>query len=284
MVLPIPTTAGDPLLVHEQRVVEVEPFLPGSGAAESWPAYEAAFAVLGQLHGVLAAYARPYALPPPRVEHYGPPMTLLDWVARTRRRIQQARAGAGDAAVRVCDDATQILTCLHRWWNERGRYLPRHLVHGDYGVGNLVWAHKRIAAVGDFDFLAVHERVCDLAYAAFWMFERLEATRASANRSWPMLSSMIASYTATHRQPLTLHERRAIPLEMARVPVYWIAEAAFLDDPVDAVMSRAASVAAARWILDNASDLGGLTYVFTSLGARLRCPTMRPACRETRSR
>jgi Ser/Thr protein kinase RdoA (MazF antagonist) len=134
VVLPIPTSAGDPLLVHEQRVVEVEPFLPGSGAAESWPAYEAAFAVLGQLHGVLAAYARPHALPPPRVEHYGLPMTLLDWVARTRRCIQQARPGAGDAAVQVCDDATQILTCLHRWWNERGRYLPRHLVHGDYGL------------------------------------------------------------------------------------------------------------------------------------------------------
>lgn len=257
VVLPLPTADGRTVAPFDGRVLELEPFVPNSGAVESWARYEEAFSLLGSLHGALAEFGSgplAAALPAPKVENYGSPETLISWTKATRQRIRElARPDVPDA-LELCEMSLSFLNQVQNWWpNVNG--LPRGLVHGDFGVGNLLWRQDEVVAVCDFDFVAHHERVFDVAYTLFWMFERLEPTRDYASRSWYRVPDLLARYDATNTFPLTLQERRALPFEMARVPLYWPAEAGFLPNPVQAVLSCADTVAAAGWLLEHAHEL-----------------------------
>lgn len=246
--VPIPARRGAAWVQHDDRLIEVEPFIAHSGATDTWQRYEQAFAMLGRMHTALAACT---ALPPPRVQNYGEPVVLRHWVARTR---QCAEVEQSPAARAVCDKAAQLLQQIAAWWQHASADLPRQLTHGDYGGGNLLFQDEQIVAVLDFDFLDVHERVFDLAYTLYWMLERLESHAPFSQRSWQRVAAMLACYNATAQPPLTQAERRALPFEMARVPLYWIAEASFLPDPHAAVIQHARGVAAAHWLLDHADD------------------------------
>lgn len=254
MVLPLPTSDGRPVASFAGRVLELEPFVPNSGAVESWRRYEAAFSLLGKLHGALAG---PFAaaMPAPKVENYGRPETLIKWTRAARGRIRELTSPDAREALALCDVSLLLLNDVQKWWSENAQHLPHGLIHGDFGVGNLLWQQDDIVAMCDFDFVARHERVFDVAYALFWMFERLEPTRDYASWSWHRIPELLARYDAANSQPLTLRERRALPFEMARVPLYWPAEAVFLLDPVRAVLSRAETVVTAHWLLEHAHEL-----------------------------
>ena len=251
VVLPLPATDGRTVASFDGRVLELEPFVSNSGAVESWERYEKAFALLGKLHGAFSRVPNA-AVPAPKVENYGSPETLVGWTKASRQRIRETASPDVPQALALCDVSLSLLNEMQSRWP--GTQLPQGLVHGDFGVGNLLWGQNDIVAVGDFDFVARHERVSDVAYALFWAFERLEPTRDYASRSWHRVPDLLASYDATNAFPLTFQERKALPLAMARVPLYWSAEAAFLADPVQAVLSCADTVAAAVWLLEHAHE------------------------------
>jgi aminoglycoside phosphotransferase (APT) family kinase protein len=206
---------------------------------------------LWQLHTVLADLSDRATLPAPQVENYGLPQDLIAWIASAKQRLAQRQDAEVSAGRAICDRAETLLQEIAQWWERVGQFLPSQLIHGDYGVGNLLFAQGQIAAVVDWDFLACHERLFDLAYALFWMCERLEATNDTRMRVWPRVQELVAHYQATAQQRLTLEERRALPIEMARVPLYWIAEAAWLSDPLTAILQRADQVAFAQWLLSH---------------------------------
>lgn len=243
--VPIPSRRRVAYVQHDDRLVEVERFISHDGTASTWQRYEQAFGMLGRVHAALAACPAP---PPPRVQNYGEPAVLRHWVARTQQRL----AAEHTAARAVCDTAAQLLQQIGGWWQHASGALPRQLIHGDYGGDNLLFGDARLVAVLDFDFLDVHERVFDLAYAVYWMFERLEPHVAWPQRAWQRVPDMLAHYDATAQPPLSEAERRALPFEMARVPLYWMAEAAFLPDPHAAVLQHARGVAAAHWFVAHA--------------------------------
>jgi homoserine kinase type II len=255
ILLPLPTVAGETLTTYEDRLVEVEPFLPHNDATEVWSRYAQAFALLGRFHTVLAGYAPAATLPPPLVENYALPTILAQWVEHAKHRIQQLSHAQATAAVALCKTTLALLEQLALWWTEAGDRLPRQLVHGDYGVGNLLWRDHQIMAIGDFDFLAVHERVFDVAYPLYWMCRRLEPTTDPQGWAWDQVAAMMGQYNMNSQPPLTSDERRAVPFEMARVPLYWIGEAGFLDDPISAVLSHTEGVAAAQWLIEHAHEL-----------------------------
>ena len=83
VVLPLPTADGHTVAPFDGRLLELEPFVPNSGAVESWGRYEEAFSLLGSLHGALAEFG-PFAaaLPAPKVENYGSPEARTRWRQR----------------------------------------------------------------------------------------------------------------------------------------------------------------------------------------------------------
>jgi homoserine kinase type II len=251
LVLPLPTRDGQTVFTYAQRCIELEPHLPHDGSADTAARYVQAFALLGRLHGVPVDIT---ALPAPRVANEVAPPILYEWVQHTHQRITPQEPSA-DAALALCDETLQLLDPLCGWWERMGSRLSRTLSHGDYGGGNVLFKAESIVALVDFDFLDTRERIFDIGYALFWMFHRLQANIPYAQRAWARVPELLAHYDAHSAQPLSQAERRAVWMEMARVPLYWVGEAAFLPDPVAAVLQVAPGVSFARWLLAHTDEL-----------------------------
>lgn len=79
------------------------------------------------------------------------------------------------------------------------------------------------------------------------------------------LRKAIAAYDAGqyHTRPLTSHERAVLPVQMARVPLYDLAEAGryvapHIGGPVQAVLRLSATIGRARWLIDHRDHLSRL--------------------------
>ena len=126
----------------------------------------------------------------------------------------------------------------------------------DFGGDNLLFRGGDVAAILDFDFLAVRERVFDLAFALYWVFANREAGRAPRDLSWDRGAALVARYNEGTTRPLSHDEWDSLPIEIARIPLYWVAEASFAADPIASVAARAGSVRFAGWVMDNINHVG----------------------------
>jgi hypothetical protein len=104
----------------------------------------------------------------------------------------------------------------------------------------------------DFDFLAPRERVFDLARSLWTLLRRLAPGTLPAHYPWRRLRRLLAAYDAASEQPLQREELAALPHELARVPLTWVAEVALTGDGVGILHRASAELSASRWLLDHA--------------------------------
>ncbi len=247
---PLATPAGATLLRCANRLVEVEPFMEGGNEIHSWEYYRIAFSMLGKLHDTLDAVVDRSAFVQPRASNYGTPQMLLRWTQRTATVLHRwLPTPMITQALQICAETHTLLLAMQDWWQHAGSQLPQQPIHGDYRIGNVLFDDRRVLAILDLDFVAVRERVYDLAYSLYWMFRQLEPAHPPDAWSWEQARRMLHGYNAATDRPLSPAEVRAIPLTLARVPLYWIAEAGFLPDPARAIAELADNVTAARWLL-----------------------------------
>lgn len=255
VVLPIATPSGAQHITYAERLVEVEPYVDHDAPVASRRSYVRAFAFLGRLHGALAHSVAGPALPPPAVENYTAPAELAGLIDQTRACIHGVPHPLRAVALRTCAQALEVLAPVSDGWRSGGSRLPRQVVHGDFGPGNLLVRRGRVVALVDLEFMAAHERLFDLAYAAFWMMQRMAPGTAYGQRSWCRVRAVLDAYDATAAAPLTDAEQQALPLAMARVPLHWVGEAGFLPDPTGAAAACANDVALAAWIVGHPGEV-----------------------------
>ncbi|MBI3970867.1 MAG: phosphotransferase [Chloroflexi bacterium] len=254
---PIRTRAGEAMLVVDGRVVEVEPFVAHDARADTWPRDVRAFAMLARLHDAFAQDGLGLFVPP-RVSNYGTPLQLERWLAKTERLVlgrleedERRRGLEAERALSICRATRDVLGWFGAWWETVGEQLPRLLTHGDYGGGNVLFQNDQVIAILDFDFLDFRERVFDLAYSLYWALVRGAPDVPFEWISWTSAAAALAAYDATTEYPLTESEWRALPAEMVRVPLYWVATACFSGDSIGEVVRMAAGVDRARWLADH---------------------------------
>lgn len=137
--------------------------------------------------------------------------------------------------------------------------LPCGLIHGDFVGRNVPLAEGRVIAILDFDRLAVRDRVWDVAYTLMAVLSRLlpdwRAARGDGLTEGALsaVATLLAGYDAASGWPLTAAERRALPFEMARAPLYPIATAD--EDAVGETLRFAPHLPVATWLVDNAGDV-----------------------------
>lgn len=133
--------------------------------------------------------------------------------------------------------------------------LPRQLTHGDYGEGNLLFWHEQPVAILDFDFLRVRERVFELAYTLYWWLWHQGHGQIEDISSWQRAKDLLTAYNEATPRALTAQEIQALPLVMASVPLYWIAETLFLPNPGEEVIKQAKKLPDACWIFEHRKQL-----------------------------
>jgi Ser/Thr protein kinase RdoA (MazF antagonist) len=258
--LPLPVPLGwvseSQLGLTSNRLIEVETFIPSEGVTDAWARYLEAFSMLGRLHQALREHAKTIHFVSPVVHNYGQPTHLLKWLGQTIGEVkQQGLTNGVREALSICEETEDLLRLMQSWWEQRSHHLPIQLVHGDYGGENILWSQESIVALLDFDMVDVHERVYELAYSLYWMFLRLEGENPLTEWSWHKLKAMFEAYETGGGDDLSVEERQALPLEMGRVPLYWIATAGFELDPVQAIRDRARSVEVSRWLVTHVDEV-----------------------------
>ncbi len=222
--------------------------------------------MLGCLHQALKEQEKTLAFVPPAVHNYGHPAELLSWLRQTILVVaHQESTSDRDAALAVCSQSEKILTHLNAWWKHTGQNLPQQLVHGDYGAENILWQQGEIAAILDFDLADIHERVFDLAYTTYWLFARFEGEKSPKKWPWHKLPELLMAYQGGTGSALSADELNSFPIEMARVPLYWIATAGFADDPVDTILTLSDDIDQAKWLFTHPDEV--LEHCITRKGA-----------------
>lgn len=252
----LPTAEGSRSVMSDHRLVEIESWWPDDGSTDSATRNVAAAGLLGRLQTALRAIACEFPLVPAPVSNALLPAVVDGWLARTSRAITGVPGSDATAqALRACRDAASIVHGARRIARPA---LPRQLVHGDYGHGNVRFTGDTPSMVVDFDFLDVRERIVDLADLAFgphWMAPFGQIDRPPADRDWAAVASLIRQYDAASDEPLSDDEIAALPVAMAMVPLTWVAASWLQTDAVAAVNLVAPELATAAWLVRHRGDL-----------------------------
>jgi Ser/Thr protein kinase RdoA (MazF antagonist) len=241
---PIPAAGGRGWETFGGRVVEVEPYVTASAAMNTLARVRTGLAVLGRIHALLRAFPSSPATAAPPFTNYVAADGLVEAVAAGTRRIRAWRPTPTEA--RLADLADELAETLARHERDRPIQLRRQLVHGDFWDNNVHFRHGRIVLVTDFDFLAERPRTDDLALTLY--FTSVDITDITTDPA--PLTDLVDAYESGLGTRLSQHERTAIPLAMARQPLWSISVwVALLDDPDAARRHLAATAPELEWAL-----------------------------------
>jgi homoserine kinase type II len=228
--------------------VEVEPYIDHDLKMDSWARLETALPTLGRIHTILQdVEIGPDGKGPVFANHIEPE----DVPDRTRRGTRRIRGWASSPAERRLADAAEeladLLTAAER---DLVPALPRQLVHGDFWDNNVFFRDGEIVLITDFDFLGERARIDDLALTLY--FTSLEyAENPISDDQRLRLRRLVDAYDRGLAQPLSSAERAALPVAMARQPLWsiggWVA---LLDDEPSARQHAAGTALAVDWALD----------------------------------
>ena len=247
---PIPDRGGRGWETFQGRAVEVEPYLAARAVMHTLARVRAGLMVLGRIHQFLQSFPADPAAAAPRFANYVAADGLVEAVAAGTRRIRAWQPTPPEA--RMADLADQLASTLAGWEPDRSAPLRRQLVHGDFWDNNVRFRHGQVALVTDFDFLGERPRTDDLALTLYYTsVDITDITRDPAQ-----LAELASAYETGLGTRLPQDERAAIPLAIARQPLWSIAIwVALLDDQDTARRHLAATASELDWALQLASRI-----------------------------
>jgi homoserine kinase type II len=244
---------GQRITSHSRRLVEVEPYVACDAVMDSWERLEIGLPVLGRIHALL----RPVQV---SVEGAHPPfanyLAAEDTLTSTRRGISRIRAwGASFEEENLAFAAEQLARRIVGYAGESWHLLPRQLVHGDFWGNNVFFREDRVMFVADFDFMGERARIDDLALTLYFatLSHLIDQSAVDQQRH---LRRLVELYEQGLGERLTRHERTALPVALARQPLWsiggWIAH---LDDERSARQHASGMYPPIEWASQIMGDL-----------------------------
>ena len=247
---PIPARDGRGWETFQGRAVEVEPYVPAPSVMNTLARVRTGLAVLGRIHALLQAFPADLAAAAPRFANYVAADGLVEAVAAGTRRIRSWQPAPAEA--RLADLADQLAVTLAGFEQDHPGPLRCQLVHGDFWDNNVRFRNRQVALVTDFDFLGERPRIDDLALTMY--YTSVDITDITSDPA--QLTEYVAAYETGLGTRLSQSERAAIPLAMARQPLWSIAVwVALLDSQATARRHLAATAPELTWALQLAGRI-----------------------------
>jgi Ser/Thr protein kinase RdoA (MazF antagonist) len=249
-----PSREGEPWTMIDGRLVEVEGFVEHDGDMDSWERLELGLPWLGRLHSLLRAVNVGPEGKTPLFANHVEPFAALDWTLRGTQRIRSWGASAGE--LRLAEAAEALAQRVADAERDVVSSVPRQLVHGDFWDNNVCFREGRVVLVTDFDFMGERARIDDLALTLYFTNSTFSEDPVSDDRIH-RLRRLVDAYDQGLEDPLTRMERAALPLAIARQPLWAVGRwLALLDDEERARRLAAELSWDVEWALQIMRDIG----------------------------
>jgi len=215
--LPVPTRDGRSWCVAGGRLAEVERFIAWDEAMDTWERLGSGLGLLGRIHTLLRGVEVSADGKTPMFANHIAPQDALGGTLRGAQRIRGW--GPSPAEARLADDAEELARLVAAAEQDFTPALPRQLVHGDYWDNNVLFHEGRVALVADFDFMGERARIDDLALTLYFAVSTF-ADDPLSDDSLGRLRALVAAYDQGLADPLSGAERAALPLAIARQPLW----------------------------------------------------------------
>jgi Ser/Thr protein kinase RdoA (MazF antagonist) len=223
----VESRAGLPFVAVDRHLAEVEEYVEFDAIMDDWDRLATGLPLLGRVHCLLAELNADGAGADAPFANY---ISRSDALAGTRRGTARIRSWRPTAAEAAIADAADRLAGLVSDAEDRAPSLPHQLVHGDFWHNNVCFLGGVPVLVADLDFMGSRSRVDDLALVLY--FALCEVPRHDLSTvGLGHVVSLARAYETGLDEDLTADERAALPLAMARQPLWsiggWVAR---LDD------------------------------------------------------
>ena len=208
----------------------------------SWSQLLQGMHMLGRVHEALANLEPPEAARHVRASNQISVLEAKSYAESARTKIR-LWPDVTDEELRFADETAQHAQAIAESWNPYRDRLPRQLVHGDFWHNNVLFVQDDISAILDLDFMSARERIDDLALILYYVNsgDTLPSDMAIEQRR-QRLRTLIDAYDVTAAPQLSVLEREALPLAIARIMLKYTRYLSLAETIVD---QRA--VLAAEW-------------------------------------
>jgi homoserine kinase type II len=241
-------------MVIDGRLVEVEIFVERDANMDSWERLERGLPWLGRVHSLLRGVEVAPDGRTPLFANHVEPSEALDWTLRGAERVRAW--GPSPDELRLVEAAEELARRLADAERDLVSSLPRQLVHGDFWDNNVFFRNGRVVLVTDFDFMGERARIDDLALTLYYTNSTFSEDPVSDDRI-RRLRRLVDAYDEGLDDPLTRDERAALPLALARQPLWWAGRwLALLDDEERARRGLAEMSRDVEWALQVMRESG----------------------------
>lgn len=255
----LPTLDGQQWTVFDGRLVEVEKYVESDANMDSWEHLMVGLPILGRIHTILQGVQFSTEGRNPLFANHIEPQKALGMTLQGTKRIRGWNPSSDN--LRLVEAAEELARLVSDGEQKLVQMLPRQVVHGDYWHNNVFFRDGRVVLVADFDFMGERARIDDLALTLYYFDASEEPV---SGKRLDRLRSLIDAYDEGLDERLSITERLAIPLAMARQPLWsiggWIA---LLDDEAAARRHAAAMLGEVEWALRIVNELERWREAFT---------------------
>jgi Ser/Thr protein kinase RdoA (MazF antagonist) len=255
----ISTLDGEQWILFDGRLVEVERYVESDAKMDSWEDLMLGLPLLGRIHSILRKVQFSTHGKNPLFANHIESGKALKMTLLGTRRIRGWNTSPNTMI--LADVAEELAHLVSDSERDLVTKLPRQVVHGDYWDNNVFLHNNRVKLVTDFDYMGERARIDDLALTLYYFYCSEE--RVSV-RSLGQMRKLIDAYDKGLDERLSITERLAIPLAIARQPLWsiggWIA---LLDDEEAAQRHAEGMLNEVEWALRILSELEMWQAAFT---------------------
>ncbi len=247
-----PTLTGETWTKYKNNLVELESYVENDGDMNTWERLEAGLPMLGRIHSIFKTLEVNSEGKHPVVANHIAPEDVQKLTKRAEARINQW--GPDTKQLEFVAIVKGLAGRLETAESQYVGKLPHQLVHGDFWDNNVLFRNEKLVVVLDLDFMGERARIDDLALTLYYTNSMLGGDYLSDERI-RKLSRLAELYDSGQDEPLTATERAALPLAIARTPLFMMRYIAMMESKKEAAKPMANDLVDYKWGLGLLDDL-----------------------------